>query len=99
MENITMMASQTARLVEELLCSKVRIKIIKLLDDLGQLNVSDIAHRLHINYQTTMKHLSILEDSKIVEPRLCGRTRSFRLSGSPRAQAIRKLLQAWEREK
>ena len=99
MTKVTMMMPQITNPVEEVLCSKTRIKIIKLLDDLGQLNVSDVAHRLHINYQEITRHLRILENSKIVESRVCGRTRSFRLSGSQRTQAIRKMLEAWERKK
>lgn len=98
MTKVTMMMSQITKPVEEALCSKTGIKIIKLLDDLGQLNVSDVAHRLHINYQETIRQLRILEDSEIVESRVCGRTRSFRLSGSRRAEAVRKVLEAWERE-
>jgi DNA-binding transcriptional ArsR family regulator len=93
------MMPQTTKSVEEFLGSKTRIKIIKLLDELGQLNVSGVAHRLHINYQETIRHLRILEDSKIVESRVCGRTRSFRLSGSLRAQAVQKMLEVWERER
>jgi predicted transcriptional regulator len=91
MRGVSIMMSQTTKSVEEFLCSKTRMNIIKLLHDLGQLNVSDVAHRLHMNYETTMRHLRILEDSKIIEQRVCERTRSL-------DSAVQKVLEAWEKE-
>jgi DNA-binding transcriptional ArsR family regulator len=84
------MTLKVTKSIEEMFCSKTRIKIMKLLDELGQLNVSDTAHRLHINYQETIRQLHILEDSKIVESRLCGRTRFFRFCRSKQALAVQK---------
>jgi predicted transcriptional regulator len=42
--------------LEDVFCSKIRMRILKLLFNLGQLNTSDLAHRLGANYATTLRH-------------------------------------------
>ena len=60
----------------------------KLLFKLGQLNNSDLAHRLGANYATTLRHLSLLKREGVVTERLSGKTRFFRLPNTVKAQAI-----------
>jgi DNA-binding transcriptional ArsR family regulator len=81
--------------LEEVFCSKTRIKILKLLFNLGQLNTSDLAHELGTNYETTLRHLVLLEKEGVVNQRRSGRIRFFRLSNTLKAQAIMKLLEKW----
>jgi DNA-binding transcriptional ArsR family regulator len=71
------------------------MKILKLLFNLGQLNTSDLAHRLGANYETTLSHLALLESEGLVIQRLSGRTRFFRLARTLKARAIMKLLEEW----
>ena len=47
--------------LEEVFSSKLRMKILKLIYDLGSLNVSDIARRLNTNFTLTSQHLKVLE--------------------------------------
>ena len=82
--------------LEDFFCSKVRIKILKLLLKLGQLTPSDMASRVGTNYASTRKHLELLEKENIIEQRLSGRTRYFRFANSMKAQATKKLLEEWE---
>jgi DNA-binding transcriptional ArsR family regulator len=82
--------------LEDVLCSKTRMKLLKLLFNLGQLNTSDLAHKLGANYATTLHHLSLLKTENVVMERLSGKTRFFRFNNSPRAKAIMKLLEEWE---
>jgi len=81
--------------LEDVFCSKMRMKILKLLFNLGQLNTSDLAHRLGANYATTLRHLALLEKEGLVTQRLSGRTKFFRFANSLKAQAIMKLLEKW----
>jgi predicted transcriptional regulator len=83
--------------LEDVFCSRVRIRILKILLQLGQLSVSGIANRLAINYGVTVKHLEILENSGIVQIRLYGRIRLCRLKDSLKTKAIREVLETWER--
>jgi hypothetical protein len=47
--------------LEDALCSKTRIKILKVLMRLGQLNTSQIARRVGGNYGSVRRHLDVLE--------------------------------------
>ncbi len=82
--------------LEDVFCSKTRMKILKLLFKLGQLNTSDLAHKLGTNYEVMLRHLSLLEKEGIVTQRLSGKTRFFRFANTVKAQAIMELLEEWD---
>jgi predicted transcriptional regulator len=83
--------------VENVFCSRVRMKILKILAQLGELNVSEIARKLGINYQTTIKHLEVLEAEGILQHGKFGRMRLYKLDEhSPKARAIQALLDVWQ---
>jgi DNA-binding transcriptional ArsR family regulator len=82
--------------LEDVFCSKIRMRILKLLFKLRQLNTSDLAHRLGVNYATTLRHLSLLKNEGVVEERLSGKTRFFRFTNTIKARAVMKLLEEWE---
>jgi len=83
--------------LEDVFCSKLRMKILKIIAQVGELNVSEIARRLGANYQTTSTHLKILEDEGILQHKVFGRIRLYRLNEhSPKAKAVQKLIDAWE---
>jgi predicted transcriptional regulator len=82
--------------LEDVFCSKTRMKLLKLLFKLGQLNTSDLAHRLGANYAMTLRHLTLLEKEGIVVQRLSGRIRFFRFASTLKARATVKLLEEWD---
>lgn len=83
--------------VENVLSSRLRMKILKVLMQVGELNVSDIARRLRANYKTTDKHLRVLEDEGIVKHKVFGRIRLYRLNkSSPKTKAVQNLIEVWE---
>lgn len=84
--------------VDDVFSSKLRMKIMKILTQVGELNVSEIARKLGVNYKTTDKHLKILEDEDILQRKMFGRIRLYRLNErSPKAVAIQNLIEVWER--
>jgi predicted transcriptional regulator len=86
--------------IEEVFSSKVRMKILKILSEVGELHISGIARRLGVNYGTTNKHLKVLEKEGIVQHKRFGRIRIYRLNEySPKTKAIQNLLEVWERQK
>ena len=86
--------------LEEVFSSKLQMKILHLIYDLGSLNVSDIARRLNTNFATTAEHLKILEDEGILQELVYGRVRMYRFSeGSAKAKAVQNLIEAWEQNK
>jgi DNA-binding transcriptional ArsR family regulator len=85
--------------LEEVFSSKPRMKILKLIERLGELNVSDIARRIGVNFTTTSKHLQLLESEGILQQRTYGRIRMYRFNqASPKAKAVQNLIEVWEAE-
>jgi len=83
--------------IEDVFSSKLRIKILKILVQLGELNVSGIARRLGVNYNAASKHLKILEDEGVIQHKVFGRIRLYRLNEhSPKAKALQRLIDEWE---
>jgi len=83
--------------IEDFFSSRLRMKILKILSEVGELNISGIARRLGVNYGTTNKHLKILENEGIVQHKRFGRIRIYRLNKhSPKTKAIQNLLEVWE---
>ena len=86
--------------IEEVFSSKSRVKILKLVYQLGQLNVSDVARRLKLNFASTSEHLKVLESEGILQERTYGRVRMYRFNeGSAKAKAVQNLLDVWEQNK
>lgn len=84
-------------IVEDVFCSVTRMKILKRLFKYGQLNTSDIAHRLGVNYKLTMQHLELLEAERVIQHRGSGRIKFFRFANTLKARATVKLLEEWEK--
>ena len=85
--------------VEEVFSSKVRMKILKILAKIGELNVSDLARRIGVNYESTSRHLRILESEGILQHKTYGRIRLFRLNEqSPKTRAVQNLIEVWEEQ-
>ena len=85
--------------VEDVFSSRLRMKILKILFNVGELNVSEIARRLKINYISANKHLKILEDEGILQRKMFGRIRLYRVNEqSPRTKALQNLFDAWEHQ-
>ncbi len=84
--------------LEEVFFSRSRMKILKLIYQLGQLNVSDVARRLKLNFTSTSEHLKVLESEGILQERTYGRVRMYRFDeGSAKAEAVVALIEAWEK--
>ena len=83
--------------IEEVFSSKGRVKILRILAEIGELNISEIARRAGLNYTTTNQHLQVLENHKLVRHKTFGRIRIFRFNEeNPRARMIKKLMEFWE---
>jgi predicted transcriptional regulator len=83
--------------IEDVFSSKLRMKILKVVIQVGELNVSDIARRLRVNYETTNGHLKVLEDEGILQHKVFGRIRLYRLNeNSSKARVVQSLIDAWE---
>lgn len=83
--------------IEDVFGNRLRVKILKILAQMGELNVSNIARRLSVNYTTTRRHLKILEEEGILQHKVFGRIRLYRFSEhSPKAEIVQEFMEAWE---
>ena len=83
--------------IEDVFSTRLRIKIVKILALTGELNVSEIARRLGVNYKTTRKHLEVLENENMIKHKLFGRIRLYKLNkSSPKTEAVQNLIQTWD---
>jgi DNA-binding transcriptional ArsR family regulator len=86
--------------IENVFSSKGRVRILRILAEIGELNISEIARRAGLNYATTNQHLKVLEDADLVRHKRFGRIRIFRYhEENPRAQMIKELMELWEQTK
>jgi predicted ArsR family transcriptional regulator len=64
---------------------------------MSELNISEIARRLGINHNAASKHLQVLEEEGILQQKVFGRIRLYRIKeNSPKAKAIQNLIETWE---
>jgi predicted transcriptional regulator len=82
--------------LEDTLCSKVRLKILKLLIESQLLNTSQIAAKVGVNYVVARAHLDVLENSDVLTrvnfgKRIC----YYRFSESAKANAVRNFINTW----
>ncbi|MFB0560644.1 MAG: ArsR/SmtB family transcription factor [Candidatus Lokiarchaeia archaeon] len=86
--------------LEKIFSSKGRIKIVKVLVEEGELNISEIAKRANLNYSTTNQHLNFLEKAGLVQEKIFGRIRIYRFrTENIKAQAIKNLFEIWKSTK
>lgn len=82
--------------IEDILSSRGRVRILRILTEIGELNISEIVRRAKLNYTTTNQHLQALETAGIICHKKFGRIRIFRLNEeNPRVRFIKKLIDFW----
>jgi len=82
--------------IEEVFSSKGRVKILRILAEIGELNISEIARRAGLNYATTNQHLQVLENFGLIQHKKFGRIRIFRFDeANSRAKMIKALIDTW----
>ena len=83
--------------IEEVLSSKGKIKILKILTHYEELNISEIVRRAQLNHATVTQHLDYFKAIGIVEEKSFGRIKIYRLSPEDAiVKVIRDLMESWE---
>jgi hypothetical protein len=84
--------------IEDALCSKTKMKILLSLRKSERLNTSEVASHVGSSFEVTGSFLKLLEEQGILTHSNFGvGSHIYRFSGSPRAKAVLRLLEAWER--
>ena len=90
------MRERSSTELSEILSSKGRIRILQLLSEAMELNVTEIAKRVGLNYSSTNNHLKQLEGTGLLSQKRFGRIRIYCFcESSPYAVAIRRLIESW----
>lgn len=81
--------------IESLLGSKARIKILRVLIDKGELNITAIAREAEVNHKTALHHLEELKRTGIITEKVFGRVRIFKVNfEDPRIEALKLLFKS-----
>ncbi|MFX1411901.1 MAG: winged helix-turn-helix domain-containing protein [Promethearchaeota archaeon] len=83
--------------IEELLGSRARVKILKVLAINKELTISLIINKTRLNYNNVLKHLNYLKTVDLVDEKKFGRIKIFRYRiENVKARSLKKLIEIWE---
>ncbi len=78
--------------LEEVFSSKGRVKVLKVLLEAHELNITEIVKRSELNHTVVLSHLEALVKAGLVIEKRFGRIRIFRINESdPRIKLLREL--------
>ena len=84
-------------LIEELLGSKARLKILKTLALNEELNISLIISKTKLNHASVLKHLNFLKSFNLIQEKKFGRIRIYRYkSENIKARSLKNFIEIWE---
>jgi len=83
--------------IEDLLGSKARIKILKMLALNNELNISLIITKTNLNHTIVLKHLNFLKKRNLVQEKRFGRIKIYRYKNeNVKARYLKKFIEIWE---
>jgi len=92
-----MIISENKFLIEDLLGSKARVKILKTLAQNEELTISLIISQTKLNYSNVIKHLNHLKNLNLVQEKTFGRIKIFRYRiENTKARSLKKFIEIWE---
>jgi len=84
-------------LVEDLLGSRARVKILKILANENELNISSIIKKSHLNHKNVIKHLKYLKQVNLIQQKNFGRIKIFRYKKENlKAKSFKNFIEIWE---
>ncbi|TFF98830.1 MAG: ArsR family transcriptional regulator [Promethearchaeota archaeon] len=84
-------------LIENLLGSRARVKILKILAINSELNISSIIKEANLNHKNAKKHLQYLKKVDLIQQKNFGRIKIFRFKKENlKAKCFKNFLEIWE---
>ena len=71
------MSRNRSRLEEQILGSRGRIRVLRVLAESGELNISEVSRRTGLNYSSAERHLVKLEQLGLLKEKRYGKIRIF----------------------
>lgn len=85
--------------IENLLGSRARIKILKLLAKNKEMSISQIIRNTKLNHTSVKNHLTYLKSNNLVQEKIFGRIKIYRYKfENIRAKSLSKFIEIWEGE-
>ncbi|MFX1356728.1 MAG: winged helix-turn-helix domain-containing protein [Promethearchaeota archaeon] len=85
--------------IENILGSRARVKILKLLALNYELSITQIIRRTKLNHTSVIKHLNFLESFNIIDKKKFGRIKIFRFKiENLKAKCLKNFIEIWESE-
>ena len=85
--------------IENLLGSKARIKILKILAINNELSISQIIKKTRLNHTIVKSHLNFLKSLNLIQEKVFGRIKIYRYrTENIRAKSLKKFIEIWEGE-
>ena len=82
--------------IEEILSCRGKVRILRILAEEGELNVSEITRRSRLNHTLTLKYLDNLKTEQLLDEKRFGRIRIFKYRwDSPKAKALSHLFDVY----
>ena len=83
--------------IEELLGSKARIRILKILAIHNELSITSIIKRARLNHSNVLKHLNYLKKVDLIQEKNFGRIRIYRYkTENIKARSLKNFMEIWE---
>lgn len=83
--------------VEDVLSSRGRVRILKLLADLGELNISAISRTINLNHSAVKEHLNFLVKAGLIKEKKFGRILIYQYQNhNIFARSLKQLFKIWE---
>ena len=84
-------------LIEDLLGSRAKVKILKTLAIHEELTISLIITKTRLNYKCALKHLNDLKKFNLIQEKKFGRIKIFRYkSENIKARSLKNFIEIWE---
>lgn len=91
-----MYSQQAATPVEEILSCRGKVRILRILAEEGELNVSEITRRSRLNHTLALKYLENLKTAQLLDEKRFGRIRIFKYRWeNPKAKALSHLFDVY----
>ena len=86
--------------IEEIFSSRGRIKVLQILAEEGELNISEIARRANLNHGSCSNHLKELANKNVLQEKVFGRIRIYRFRiENIKIRALKNLFDLWDSTK
>ncbi len=91
-----MFSQQVRPQVEEILSCRGKVRILRILAEEGELNVSEITRRSKLNHTLALRYLESLKTAQLLDEKRFGRIRIFKYRWEdPKAKALSHLFDVY----